>query len=40
VRAVLYRYHFTDPGQRRRDGTWWRREPRGLYCPPVSLRSP
>ena len=40
VRAVLYRYHFTDPGQRRHDGTWWRREPRGLYCPPLSLRTP
>jgi uncharacterized membrane protein YphA (DoxX/SURF4 family) len=40
VRAVLYRYRFTDAGQRRRDGTWWRREERGLYCPPISLRSP
>ncbi len=40
VRALLYRYRFTDAGQRRRDGTWWRREPGGIYCPPVSLRSP
>jgi len=37
VRAVLYEYHFTDPATRKRDGTWWRREEKGLYCPPVSL---
>jgi hypothetical protein len=36
VRAVLYQYHFTRSG----DGTtgWWKREERGLYCPPLSLR--
>lgn len=36
VRATLYRYHFT----RRSDGTkaWWKRELRGLYCPPLSLK--
>lgn len=38
VRAVLYDYRFT----RRADRTaaWWRREPRGLYCPPLSLQQP
>jgi len=43
VRAVLYDYHFTDPAARRQTGAWWRREPRGLYCPVLSremLRSP
>ena len=36
VRAVLYEYKFTRPGD---DPTaWWKREPLGLYCPPLSLR--
>jgi lipase maturation factor 1 len=37
VRATLYQYHFT----RLEDGTtgWWKREERGLYCPPLSLRT-
>ena len=36
VRAVLYDYRFTHAGE---DATaWWRREPRGLYCPPLSLK--
>lgn len=38
VRAVLYEYHFTDAATRRATGAWWRREPRGLYCPELSLR--
>ena len=38
LRAVLYQYHFTDETQRRKDGTWWRREMKGLYCPPISMR--
>jgi lipase maturation factor 1 len=38
LRAVLYEYRFTDAIQRRKDGTWWRREMKGLYCPPISLR--
>ena len=36
VRALLYEYHFTDWASR--EGAWWRRQPRGLYAPPVSLR--
>jgi lipase maturation factor 1 len=38
VRAVLYDYHFTDPATRRATGAWWRRELKGLYCPPVGWR--
>jgi hypothetical protein len=34
VRATLYRYRFTDPGE----PGWWVREPMGTYLPPVSLR--
>jgi hypothetical protein len=33
VRAVQYDYRFTDLATWRRAGAWWRREPRGLYCP-------
>lgn len=36
VRAVLYDYRFTDLATRRAHGTWWRREPMGLYCPALS----
>ena len=38
VRAVLYDYHFTDFDTRRAEGTWWRRERKGLYLRPISLR--
>ncbi len=33
VRAVLWDYRFTTTKERARDGTWWHRIPRGLYCP-------
>jgi predicted DCC family thiol-disulfide oxidoreductase YuxK len=33
VRAVLYRYNFTNAEERRRTGAWWKRELRGLYAP-------
>jgi len=39
VRALLYQYHFTDFSTRRRTGEWWRRELRGEYLPPLSLRT-
>ena len=39
VRAVLYRYTFTDLAERRATGRWWRRERVGLYLPAVSLES-
>jgi hypothetical protein len=34
VRARLFQYHFTRFGER----GWWRREERGMYFPPVSLK--
>jgi hypothetical protein len=37
IRASTYDYHFTTPDERRNEGTWWRREYKGEYCPPVSL---
>jgi predicted DCC family thiol-disulfide oxidoreductase YuxK len=39
VRAVVYRYHFTDPVARRATKSWWRREPVGLYCPVLTLEA-
>jgi hypothetical protein len=37
IRASFYDYHFTNFAQRRKDGTWWRREFKGYYLQPVSL---
>jgi lipase maturation factor 1 len=34
IRASLYLYRFTGFGEK----GWWKREPRGLYLPPVSLK--
>jgi hypothetical protein len=33
LRAMLYRYHFTNIETREQTGAWWRREQLGLYCP-------
>ena len=38
VRARLFEYHFTNALEKRQTGAWWRREEKGLYCPPASLR--
>lgn len=38
LRAVVYEYHFTDLKTRRLTGDWWRRVPRGLYTPVLSLQ--
>lgn len=38
VRALLYRYRFTTPAERRATGDWWRRELLGVYLPPIALR--
>ena len=38
VRALLYRYRFTTPAERRATGAWWHRELIGDYLPPVTLR--
>jgi predicted DCC family thiol-disulfide oxidoreductase YuxK len=37
LRAVLYRYRFSDAAARRRDGVWWVRERLGEYSPILSL---
>ena len=37
IRASFYDYRFTNFRQRRADGSWWRREYKGEYLPPVSL---
>ncbi|MFZ0736158.1 MAG: lipase maturation factor family protein [Candidatus Acidiferrales bacterium] len=39
IRAVIWQYWFTDLKTKRVTGTWWRREMRGLYCPPL-IREP
>ena len=36
IRAVLYDYRFTDAGERRFSGNWWRRRETGTYLPPVT----
>jgi hypothetical protein len=40
VRALLYRYRFTDRHERRETGAWWARTLIGEYMPPVTLRDP
>ncbi len=35
VRSMLYRYRFTDAGERASTGAWWKREPAGYYLPPM-----
>ena len=37
VRAVFYRYRFTDVNERRKAGAWWKREELGEYLPSFSL---
>jgi predicted DCC family thiol-disulfide oxidoreductase YuxK len=40
IRSSLYDYRFTDLATLRTDGTWWRREYRGPYGPPMSRPGP
>lgn len=40
IRSLLYDYRFTDAATRARDGTWWRRQEIGVYCPTVSRPVP
>jgi hypothetical protein len=40
VRAMLYEYQFTTFDERRKTGDWWKRELKGTYFPPISLRAP
>ena len=37
LRAVVYDYRFSDPATKRRDGVWWTRQEKGLYCPVMQL---
>jgi len=37
VRAVRYSYRFTTRAERAALGTWWVREFKDLYCPPIQL---
>jgi hypothetical protein len=38
VRALRYSYHFTTRVEGAGAGDWWKREPRGLFCPPITLQ--
>jgi hypothetical protein len=38
IRAMVYDYRFTNFDERRQTGNWWKRELKGAYFPPVSLR--
>ncbi|MBW0000158.1 MAG: lipase maturation factor family protein [Verrucomicrobia bacterium] len=38
VRARLFQYHFTSLAERRRTGTWWRRDQEQPYCPVLTLK--
>jgi hypothetical protein len=39
IRAMVYDYHFTSFEERRKTGNWWKRELKGTYFPPISLRN-
>jgi predicted DCC family thiol-disulfide oxidoreductase YuxK/uncharacterized membrane protein YhaH (DUF805 family) len=39
ARGMLSSYRFATPEERRADGSWWHREPKGLYFPVVSLKN-
>jgi hypothetical protein len=39
IRALFYRYHYTDRKTRAETGAWWTRELLGIYLPPISLDS-
>jgi hypothetical protein len=39
VRAMVYDYQFTTFDERRQTGNWWKRELKGTYFPPISLRA-
>jgi hypothetical protein len=39
IRALFYRYRYTDWETKRQTGAWWTREPLGTYLDPISLES-
>jgi Lipase maturation factor len=40
VRAILYRYRFTTPRERRETSAWWAREPMGEFLGPTTRKNP
>jgi len=38
LRALLYDYQFTNFKEKKKQGNWWKRELKGYYHPPMSLR--
>ncbi|HUO58850.1 MAG TPA: lipase maturation factor family protein [bacterium] len=39
VKADLYDYHFTNFKEKAQTGNWWKREYKGVYLPPISLKN-
>ena len=39
IRAMLFEYSFTGFETHRKTGAWWKREPLGVYLPPVGMKS-
>ncbi len=39
IRATVYDYHFSSLNAKRREGVWWTREKKDLYCPVLSLKT-
>jgi hypothetical protein len=37
VRALFYRYRYSDAHTKRETGAWWTRELLGVYLEPISL---
>jgi len=40
MRAMIYDYRFTDWETKEKDGTWWRKELKGMYTPVLELPIP
>jgi predicted DCC family thiol-disulfide oxidoreductase YuxK len=40
IRASLYRYRFSDPGERQATGAWWTRDYLGTFWPATAWRGP
>jgi len=38
IQAVFWQYHFTDFKTKSKNGAWWQRNIKGLYCPTISLQ--
>ena len=39
IRARVFEYSFSDWETRRRTGAWWKREPLGMYLPPIGMKA-